>query len=217
MHVLTAPSTITALADVIRRNILDLTLKPGSRVREADLVQAYGVARHTARAAISALAADGLLRHTPNKGAHVPELDADDVVDVFRLRAAIETEAIRQVIGRQAEPVATQRASEILDTLPDNAGWDQIVAADMAFHSSVISDSNSPRLERAFATAKAEIELCMSQLRPHYDRASQVAEEHRILLAALCQPDLAAGIGAFRQHWDEAVTRLLASLSARQE
>lgn len=202
---------------MIRRNILDLTLAPGARVREADLVQAYGVARHTARAAISSLATDGLLRHTPNRGAQVPELDADDVVDVFRLRAAIESEAIRQIITRQVDPGAARRALDVMDALETDAGWDEIVAADMAFHSGVVEDSGSPRLERAFASAKAEIELCLAQLRPHYDNAGQVAEEHRVLLEALCQPDPVKGIAAFRQHWDDAVSSLLASVAIHHE
>jgi DNA-binding GntR family transcriptional regulator len=206
-------STVDALTQALRHRILDGTLAPGTYLREVQLASEYDVARHTVRAAMQALALEGVLRHTPNRGVHVPELGSDDVIDVFRLRAAIESEAVRLVITGGAPPAAAAEATELLEELPEDATWDRVVEADLAFHNGVITDAGSSRLARVFAGAQAEIELCMVQLRPNYDRPAQVAAEHRELLETIERGDLAAADQAFRKHWDDAVDNLLSSLA----
>jgi DNA-binding GntR family transcriptional regulator len=56
------PSTIDLLAAELRREILDGRLEAGSRLRERELCESYGVARHTLRGALRVLAADGLVQ-----------------------------------------------------------------------------------------------------------------------------------------------------------
>src|ERR671924_53620 len=62
-------STVDALADALRREILDGELPAGARLRERELCEAYGVARHSLRAALRSLASDGLVRIEPHRGA----------------------------------------------------------------------------------------------------------------------------------------------------
>lgn len=206
-------STVDALASDLRQRALDGSLPPGTYLREAQLASSYAVARHTVRAALQLLVTEGVLRHTPNRGVHVPELDADDVVDVFRLRAALESEAVRLVIGSAVEPAATREATERFEALEDDATWDRVVEADLAFHRAVLLDAGSQRLSRAYASAQAEIQLCMVQLRPNYERPSQVAAEHRELLDSLLALDVALSERAFRRHWDDAVENLLRTIA----
>ena len=67
-------STVDALAAALRTRILDGELAPGERLRELELAEAYGVARHSLRAALRALAAEGLVTIEPNRGARVARL-----------------------------------------------------------------------------------------------------------------------------------------------
>ena len=43
-------TTVDALADALRARILDGALAPGARLRERELCEQYGVARHSLRA-----------------------------------------------------------------------------------------------------------------------------------------------------------------------
>src|SRR5204863_358902 len=52
-------STVDALAAALRPRILEGELAAGARLREQELSDDYGVARHTLRAALRALAAEG--------------------------------------------------------------------------------------------------------------------------------------------------------------
>ena len=202
-------STVDALARALRQSVFDGSLAPGTYLREVQVATSYGVAVHTVRSAIQLLVTEGVLRHTPHRGTHVPELDSDDVVDIFRLRAALESEAVRLILAAGTPPAAASAATARLEALPSDATWDLVVDGDLAFHRGVIADAGSPRLARAYSGAQSEIQLCMAQLRPTYERPAEEAAEHRELLDALLLGDPTAADQAFRKHWDEAMSSLL--------
>jgi DNA-binding GntR family transcriptional regulator len=76
-------------------------LPSGAQLREAELSNAFGVGRHSLRAALQALVYEGLLRHEPNRGVFVPEFSSADVRDLFLLRIAIETHTARLLAERR--------------------------------------------------------------------------------------------------------------------
>ena len=212
MSALVTVSTVDAVAAALRASILDGTLTPGTFIRESQVASEYGVARHTVRAATQRLTLEGLLRKAPNRGVHVPELNAEDVIDVFRLRAALESEAVRLLIAAGTTPIEAVAASKRLDSLSPEATWAEVVEADLAFHQGIIAGTSSARLARAYATAQSEIELCMVQLQPHYQEPAQVAAEHRDLLKSLTSAEVDVADRAFRQHWQEASDNLVRTL-----
>src|SRR5688500_9793904 len=85
-------STVDAAAMALRALILDGDLAPGDRLRETDFAERLGIARHSFRAATQLLIGEGLLRREPHRGVQVTVLTATDIIDTFRLRAALETE-----------------------------------------------------------------------------------------------------------------------------
>ena len=197
--------------------ILDGSLEPGSRLRETDFSQRLGIARHTFRAATQILINEGLLRRLPNRGVQLTILDGDDIVDIFRLREALEIEAIRQVMDAGGEIPDAALAVERFNALGDDASWRTVVDIDMAFHRAIIDATGSERINRAYAGVQSEILLCMAQLRPHYDRPGEVAAEHRELLAAIESGDIAATEELFRKHLGDAADNLTTALEAREE
>ncbi|MEA2468775.1 MAG: hypothetical protein QOJ57_2901, partial [Thermoleophilaceae bacterium] len=93
-------STVDALAAALRPRILEGELPAGARLREQELSDDYGVARHTLRAALRALAAEGLVKIEPNRGASVASLGAEELHDIADLRIALEVEAARLALDR---------------------------------------------------------------------------------------------------------------------
>jgi DNA-binding GntR family transcriptional regulator len=205
-------STVDAIADALRTRILDGSIAPGTPLREAQWAEEFGVARHSFRAATQQLIHQGLLRHAPNRGVQVPELGASDVEDVFHLRSALEHEALRMVVERGEVPADAVTAVEQLLALPADAPWHEVVLPDMAFHRALIQATGSSRLIRAYAAVQSEIEFCLVQLRPMYDRPAQVAEEHRELLEPIAAHDLERADRLLRVHLDEARDNLLHAL-----
>jgi DNA-binding GntR family transcriptional regulator len=210
-------SVVEAAADALRQMILDGVLEPGERLRETEFSRRLGIARHTFRAATQILIGEGLLRHSPNRGVQLAILDGDDIVDIFRLRAALELEAVHLVMGSGASIEAAEDAVAKLNALPASASWRRVVDADMAFHRAIIDAAGSERMRKAYTALQSEILLCMAQLRPHYDHPDEVAQEHRDLLEPLVSGDTELAEERFRAHLDEATDNLNKALSAREE
>ena len=210
-------STVDAAADAVRELILDGGLEPGARLKEAEFSERLGVARHTFRAAAQILIGEGLLRRSPNRGLQLAILDAAGINDIFKLRAALELEAVRLVVLQEKPLEAAARAVEELNSLESGVPWRKVVDPDMAFHRAIIDATESERLARSFATVQSEILLCMAQLRPHYDHPSEVATEHRELLAPLLKHDLALAEERFRTHLNDAAANLTEALEAQKE
>lgn len=207
-------STVDAAANVLRELILDGELEPGERLREAEYAERLGIARHTFRAATQILISEGMLHREPNRGVQVRTLTAEDIVDAFRLRAALETEAVRLVIAAGRVPEGARQAAEDLSAVPDGAPWRSVVEPDMRFHRAIIDAAESERISRAYTGVQSEVLLCMVQLRPHYERPSQVAEEHTELLAAIVDADPVRADELFRRHLSEAVQNLSTALAS---
>jgi DNA-binding GntR family transcriptional regulator len=199
---------------VLRELILDGELAPGSRLREAEFAERLGIARHSFRAATQVLISEGMLRREPHRGVQVTVLNASDILDTFRLRAALETVAVRLAIAAGRVPDGARQAVDDLSAVPDGAPWREVVEPDMRFHRAVIDAADSPRIARAYAGVQAEIQLCMVQLRPHYERPSQVAAEHTQLLAAIEAGDPDRADELFRDHLTEAVQNLSKALAS---
>jgi DNA-binding GntR family transcriptional regulator len=204
-------STLDALSASLRRRLLDGELAPGAALGEVDLASEYGVARPTARAAIQALVAEGLLRREPNRSARVPELTADDVRDLFYVREPLELQVVATLVDRHERPPAAEEAVRRLEALPRCAPWDEVVEADMDFHMALVGAAGSPRLERVYASLQSEIRLCMVQLKPVYDDVTNVAAEHRDLLELIANGPKRAALKMMTEHLAIAVRDLTGS------
>jgi len=201
-------STVQAAANALREQILDGHIEPGSRLRETEFAERLGIARHSFRAATQILIAEGLLLREPNRGVQVPVLDPDDLIDVFRLRIALEVEAVRLVIATGEIPEQAELSVRQLSGVGDDAPWRSVVEPDMRFHRAIIDAAGSPRLIRAYASVQSEILLCLVQLRPHYHRPAEVAAEHEELIAAMRAGDADRADELFRVHLTEAADNL---------
>jgi DNA-binding GntR family transcriptional regulator len=181
-------SAVDALVAELRRDVLDGRRPGGTRLREQELCDAYGVARHTLRAALRALAAEGLVRIEPNRGARVAQLSAQDVRWLYELRAALELEAAHLALERHGGrlPAAVHDAQAALERACAGAdpAWSAVADAHLDLHAALVAASGSPRIVAAHRALAGEMRLFLLQLRPHAT-ARGLAEQHAELLAAL--------------------------------
>jgi DNA-binding GntR family transcriptional regulator len=179
-------STVDALANALRAEILDGSLPPGARLRERELCETYGVARHSLRAALRSLAAEGLVRIEPHRGASVAELSADDVRWLYELRAALEVEAAHLALERNGGrlPDAVDEALSRLIKACGGDTWAPINEAHAGLHTAIVEAAQSPRIAAAHAALEGEMRLFLLALRPHIP-ADRLAADHIALVAGL--------------------------------
>jgi len=181
-------STVDAVAAALRTRILDGELPAGERLRELELVEAYGVARHSLRAALRSLAAEGLVTLEPNRGASVARLTAADLDALFELRTALELEAARLALARGEGrlPKSVHDAVRMMAAVcaQPEPPWSAVVEAHDRVHGAIVAAAQSPRIERAYAALAGEMRLFVIGLRPSWS-LDRMAEHHERLLADL--------------------------------
>ena len=93
-----------SVMDQIRESILDGSVVTGERLNEVRLSRTLSVSRTPVRAALQALAGEGLLDYAPNRGFTVREFPLDAVVDAYDIRASLEGLAARFAAERGLRP-----------------------------------------------------------------------------------------------------------------
>jgi GntR family transcriptional regulator, carbon starvation induced regulator len=86
------------LEDALRTDILSGDLRPGERLRAADLAPRYGVSATPLREALQRLAVEGLVVLDARVGVTVSKISTGDLRDVYETRSVLESEALRRAI-----------------------------------------------------------------------------------------------------------------------
>jgi DNA-binding GntR family transcriptional regulator len=151
-------------ADAIRELIVTGRLTPGQRLSEQAVSETLDVSRNTLREAFRILVHEGLLVRRPNAGVAVARPTLADVVDIYRVRRLIEVPAL--AAGDPAHPGARTMRDAVDAALAARLGgdWRDIAAANMRFHSGIVSLASSPRLDRVHANLSAELRLSFGLL-----------------------------------------------------
>lgn len=105
--------------EIIRSDIIQGALEPGSKLNEQELATRYHVSRTPLREAIRQLQVEGLVEVTVNKGARVAHLSISDIKEYLEVRRVIEGYAIRLVCQTISENDIL-RLKKIVAAMKDN-------------------------------------------------------------------------------------------------
>ncbi len=157
----------------------------------------YGVSRMPVREALRTLEAEGLVVNRPNRGAVVAPLDPEDALEIFEIRAALESLALRRSIPRMSEPqkVAASAALRMLE----GSSSELAPSAHRAFHLSLAAASG----ERLLKLIGQHIDACARYLRVEATLTGTVDEdryEHRALLEATLAGDVRGAARLIERH-----------------
>jgi DNA-binding GntR family transcriptional regulator len=93
-----ARTTSDLIADALRQAIQQGQLRAGQVIRQEELAAQFQVSRIPVREALQQLEAEGLVSIPPNRRAVVTALTADEVREVYDLRALIEGDLLRRSV-----------------------------------------------------------------------------------------------------------------------
>jgi|SoiMethySBSTD1v2_1073268.scaffolds.fasta_scaffold239511_2 DNA-binding GntR family transcriptional regulator len=205
-------SVVDAIAEDLRDAVLDGSLSPGTALTETDVASRYDVARPTAKAAIEKLVADMVLERGNHKTARVRTLGVDDVRDIYRTRALIESEVLRQLAVSGKVPAGTREANDRIRAIGDGPVLD-VVKPDMEFHAALISGLGSERTTRLYRSLTSEVTLCMAQVQGHHLLDTKlIVAEHDGILDHIAAGDGTQAAELLHVHLGRARERLVASL-----
>ena len=75
--------------------ILNGQYAPGEQIKEQAIAELFGISRGPVRDALRVLQAQGTVEISPRRGAFVVELQLNDVIDIFNIRSALLSLAVR--------------------------------------------------------------------------------------------------------------------------
>lgn len=177
-------------ADVVARRIgqaiLSGQIAPGTRLREETLAKQFSVSRTPVREALIMLSASGLAEVEPNRGATVLQLTADDVAEVYHLRALLESESAA-LAARRASLETAELLGKVCDRMGElhHAPASEQLAADTFFHYTIAEASGSPRLHALVRQVSAIPEAYRSSMPYTSGDMTEAERQHRAIAAAI--------------------------------
>lgn len=205
-------SGVRLVYDLLRDEILDLKLSPGSAIDEVQLAARFGMSRTPIREALVRLAGEGLIETLPNRSTMVSNIDFlnmpayfDALVLMYRVTTRLAAQhhtaddlaVIRQ---RQEEFSLAVRAQDALAMIATNA----------AFHSAIASAGRNIYyagfFDRLLNDGRRMLRLYYQS---YNDRLpSRFVEEHEEIIAAVEARDIAAADRLGRVHGEQIVEQI---------
>jgi DNA-binding GntR family transcriptional regulator len=203
-------SVVDQVYSVVRDRILSGELPRGTRLRQEALAAELGISRTPLREALRRLAAEGLVEFSPNRGAQVSELRAEDVRSSYEARLILEPGAARLAAVRRpgGRLTAMREAIEAERRSADTAA---AFNASRDFHLGLVAASGNDhllRLAEALWVSHLGLPIFERQAEESGRVESDVSDHQRILDAVEGgDPDLAEALT--RRHIASALDAVL--------
>ncbi|MGB3418435.1 MAG: GntR family transcriptional regulator [Mesorhizobium sp.] len=198
--------------DILRDDILDLVLPPGSPIDEVQLAERLSMSRTPIREALVRLAAEGLVTTLPNRSTVVSNIDFLNLHTFFdamtlmyrvttRLAAQFRTDAdLTAIRARQAD---FARAVETHDALA-------MIATNRDFHAEIAEAGRNPYYTGLFCRLLDEgrriLRIYYSSFDDHLPR--RYVDEHEDIIAAIEARDVDAADRLASAHADQIVHQI---------
>jgi DNA-binding GntR family transcriptional regulator len=204
----------TQVADALRELILRGHFSPGDQLREPQLAESFGVSRGPVRDALTELAREGLVDVRPHRTATVTRLTTTDLEEIYSLRLALETLAVR-CAARRVEPADLRDLEHAVSTLRQLASTRctarDVARADLAFHDALYAAAGHRRLELAWRGLRSQIYVfLLTRNLTRRDFTTRLVADHEAILEAIRTHDETAAVRLVEEHAREPYLGLLA-------
>ncbi len=192
----------------IRQQLLDGRLRPGAAVRPDAIGEELGVSALPVREALRILEGEGHVVYRPHRGYVVAALDMDDLIEIYRIRDLLETEAVREAIPRlKAADVAGLRGIIVeMERAQDDVIT--LTKVNRRFHFTVFEASGLPLLVRLLRILWDSSDRYRLRYLMVEENRELVHNQHRRMMRAVAEGDCESFIRESRVHRAHAIQAL---------
>lgn len=213
-------STAEAVAEAVMGMIVNGTLRAGEHLRETNMAEMLGISRNSVREGLRLLEQSRLVKYEVHRGAVVSTPTVNDLDDLYRTRLHLETLAA----SSPASDTAVSRVAAAFDALAsegESHDAERIVAADIAFHQSIVELLESERISSFSETLGKELVFYLRVL-SHTDAEylnpeATVIDDHRPIRDAIVEGRHEDAAELLRTHITSNFARLRDILVAREQ
>jgi DNA-binding GntR family transcriptional regulator len=196
---------------VLKRWIVEGTLRPGEKVRDVELADRLGLSRMPVREALNRLADEGFVETSANRWTRVTTLDPDTARRIYPLIWSLEPLALT-LAGPNLEPADIDEMVAHNERLRHalEAGWAvEASLADSAFHQVYVNATRNPELVRILAGLKAKLRRIEVAYFGGNIIATRSVQEHERLVEDLRRGEIERASRSVRQNWQRSFERIL--------
>jgi DNA-binding GntR family transcriptional regulator len=204
------------VGDEIARMISTRALEPGARVKQVELAEQLGTSRVPVREALRELGERGLVDYHPRRGYRVSSLSLKSAEDIFSTRLALER-LVAELLVARADLSATSTVATLLDRMAvavhqrDVSG---VIEVDLGFHRGLAALADNKILDKVYRLVTERVRPALALMVPD-ELHDELVDQHRRILGAITDRNLAEAEAALRAHNQYAIT-LLRTLLLRQ-
>ena len=172
--------------ETLRQQIVTGKLPPNQRLIELEIAGDLGISRTTVREALKRLEVTGYVTMLPGSGLAVTDCSAEHIQNLFEMREALETMAIKLACQRATEE-QINKAEEYYNRFADairNRDFDQYVELHRAFHEELNTASGNEQLWSLAQTFRHQyFDYRLARVYTASEWRTQIVQHGRILEA----------------------------------
>jgi DNA-binding GntR family transcriptional regulator len=191
-------NTVTQhVAEQLRGEIIRGEIPGGTRLLQVELSQRFGVSTSPIREALAILNGFGLVRLDPRRGAVVYRPSAQELLELWELRFALERLVVQHVI----ENAPDQELRSLLERVGEELQVEPSQRAELhrQFHLDFFKLAGTPRLVEMVAGLR-DVATNMGSLAGYERGRDRENEHHRGIIQACLDRDVAAALEAVQIH-----------------
>ncbi len=200
-HLFPISSISTSVYAALKKDIMDGTLQPGSRLIVLEIAGRYRISQAPVREALERLKQEGLIIGQPNKGSVVSTITSKEIKDLFVLREMIEGFAVKESM-----PILTdndfRKLEQILSDMDEAIKANDSIAIlekDMEFHGYFYNLCDNEAILELWSRMRTKIMRFMAISNRHYSTEKLVAW-HMQLIDALKSGNAQEAVSEFIEH-----------------
>jgi DNA-binding GntR family transcriptional regulator len=200
----------TRVFDALRQRIVQLQLRPGNLLSEADVARQLGVSRQPVREAFIKLAEVGLVEVRPQRGTFVKLISIREVQNARFIREAIEVAVVRKA-ALEASSTKLADLKRILNeqrTASKAGDHVQFLRLDEAFHQALAHSADCDHAWRVLENLKAQMDRVRYLSMPDATPIETLIGQHAAVLDALGRHSADDAEDAMRAHLSEIMMSL---------
>ena len=213
-------SGVKLVYDLLRDEILDLTLPPGSPIDEVQLAERFSMSRTPIREALVRLAGEGLIDTLPNRSTMVSNIDFlnlhtffEAITLMYRMTTRLAAQNHRPgdlpiIRAHQAEFARAVAAQDAL----------AMIATNRDFHAAIAEAGRNPYFTALFCRLLDEGRRILRMYYQSFDDRlpQRYADEHEEMITAIAARDVGEADRLSKSHADQ-IVRQIQQLFARDQ
>jgi DNA-binding GntR family transcriptional regulator len=209
---LAAESLVELAYGSIRESIIAGRFAMGEHLVESRIAEELEISRGPVREALRRLGQEGLVEERPRRGTFVREISADDFVDIYNVRIAIETAAVRLVTARRPDLAPVEETIRRLGGAARRRQVAKAVEFEFRIHEQLCELSENGYLLGVFRSLAGPVRMALALDDAAYEQLEDLVPEHEVLIDAIRSGDGERAATALREHIVSTVGPVLARL-----